>query len=70
MNAISPRRGRSSYFTTTNENATGTRKSEITGMKKGDIWFAGRNERGEWKRPEPAEGELNTDFDEGAARED
>ncbi len=53
------------YFTTTNENATGTRKSEITGMKKGDIWFAGRNERGEWKRPEPAEGELNTDFDEG-----
>ena len=28
------------YFTTTTEKATGEKKSEITGMKKGDIWFA------------------------------
>ena len=34
-------------------------------MKKGDIWFATKNERGEWKRPEPVAGELNTDVDEG-----
>lgn len=53
------------YFTTTTEKSTGTRRSEITGMKKGDIWFAGKNEKGEWKRPEPVEGELNTDADEG-----
>lgn len=53
------------YFTTTNEKANGTHKSEITGMKKGDIWFATRNERGEWKRPEAVEGELNTEVDEG-----
>ena len=53
------------YFTTTTEKVTGNNKSEITGMKKGDIWFATKNERGEWKRPEPVEGELNTELDEG-----
>ncbi len=53
------------YFTSTNEKVTGENKSEITGMKKGDIWFSKKNEQGEWQRPEPAEGELNTDMDEG-----
>ncbi|MBD5257928.1 MAG: OmpA family protein [Barnesiella sp.] len=53
------------YYTTTNENVNGTKKSEITGMKKGDIWFSRKNERGEWMRPEAVEGELNTEFDEG-----
>lgn len=53
------------YFTTTNENVNGTKKSEITGMKKGDIWMSRKNERGEWLRPEAVEGELNTEFDEG-----
>lgn len=53
------------YFTTTNEKVTGDKKSEITGMKKGDIWMARKNEKGEWLKPEPVEGELNTEFDEG-----
>ncbi len=53
------------YFTTTNEKATGTKKSEITGMKNGDIWVMSKNERGEWQRPEPVEGELNSELDEG-----
>lgn len=53
------------YFTSTSEKSTGTHRSEITGTKKGDIWFATKNERGEWKRPEIVEGELNTEFDEG-----
>ena len=53
------------YYTTTNEKATGDSKSEITGMKKGDIWMAKKNEKGEWLRPEPVEGELNTEADEG-----
>lgn len=53
------------YFTTTNEKVTGTNRSEITGMKKGDIWLSKKNERGEWQRPEPAEGELNSELDEG-----
>lgn len=53
------------YFTTTNEKVSGTKKSEITGMKKGDIWFTKKNEKGEWQRPEAVEGELNSDNDEG-----
>lgn len=53
------------YFTTNNEHVNGTKKSEITGMKKGDIWMSRKNERGEWLRPEAVEGELNTEFDEG-----
>lgn len=53
------------YFTSTSEKSTGTHRSEITGTKKGDIWFATKNEHGEWKRPEIVEGELNTEFDEG-----
>ena len=53
------------YFTSSTEKATGTQKSEITGTKKSDIFFSKKNERGEWQRPEPAQGELNTDADEG-----
>ncbi len=53
------------YFTSTNEKSTGTNKSEITGMKKSDIWFSKKDEKGEWQRPEPAGGELNSDADEG-----
>ena len=53
------------YFTSTNEKVTGSRRSEITGMKKHDIWMARKNERGQWERPQPAEGELNTEHEEG-----
>lgn len=53
------------YFTTTNEKVTGTNRSEITGMKKSDIWMVRKNEQGLWQRPEPAEGELNSEMDEG-----
>ncbi|MDE6859273.1 MAG: OmpA family protein [Duncaniella sp.] len=53
------------YFTTTNEKVTGSSRSEITGMKRSDVWMVRKNERGEWQRPEPAEGELNTEWDEG-----
>ncbi len=53
------------YFTSTNEKATGSKRSEITGMKNGDIFVATKNERGEWNRPEAVEGELNSELDEG-----
>ncbi len=53
------------YFTTTNEKVMGTNRSEITGMKKSDIWFTRKNERGEWQKPEAVEGELNSELDEG-----
>ena len=53
------------YFTTTNEKVKGTNRSEITGMKKSDIWMVSKNEQGQWMRPEPVEGELNSEMDEG-----
>lgn len=53
------------FFTTTNEKVTGDKKSEITGMKKGDIYFSKKDERGQWQTPQPVEGELNSDADEG-----
>lgn len=53
------------YYTSTTEKATGDKKSEITGMKNADVFFSKKNEKGEWGRPEPVEGELNTEFDEG-----
>lgn len=53
------------YFTSSNEKATGTAKSEITGTKNSDIFYATKDEKGNWQRPEPAGGELNTEADEG-----
>lgn len=53
------------YFTSNNEKVTGENKSQITGLKAGDIYISRKNERGQWMRPEPVEGELNSDADEG-----
>ncbi len=53
------------YFTSTNEKVTGSKHSEITGMKNGDIYEVSLNEKGEWSKPQAVEGELNTDLDEG-----
>lgn len=53
------------YFTSSNEKAMGENRSEITGMKKSDIYYSRKDERGEWQKPEPAEGELNSEHDEG-----
>lgn len=53
------------FFTSSNEKAMGENRSEITGMKKSDIYVSKKNERGQWQKPEPVEGELNTDMDEG-----
>lgn len=52
------------YFATTREKVNGSR-SDITGTKYADIWVMTKNEQGQWQRPEPVEGELNTDTDEG-----
>lgn len=53
------------YFTSTNEQVKGMQRSDVTGMKRSDIMTARRNERGEWLRPEPAYGDLNSENDEG-----
>ena len=55
------------YLTSTNEKSTGELRSEITGTKKGDIYFSKRDEKGHYSRPEVVDGGLNTEHDEGAA---
>ena len=55
------------YYTSTNEKSTGELNSEITGTKKGDIYFSKKDEKGNWTRPEVVDGGLNTEHDEGAA---
>lgn len=41
--------------------------SGITGTKPGDIYCLKKDEKGHWKSSEAAEGELNSEWDEGAA---
>lgn len=53
------------YYTTTNEKVKGNNTSEITGVKKPDIWMMKKNELGQWLKPEAAGGELNTELEEG-----
>ena len=53
------------YFTSSNEKATGTVKSEITGTKNCDVFFSKKDDKGKWSKPELVEGDLNTEFDEG-----
>lgn len=53
------------YFASSTDKAIGTVKSEITGTKRFDIFVSKRDEDGKWGRPEPVEGELNTEWDEG-----
>ena len=54
------------YFSTTRPAVTGSEISGITGMKPGDIYMVRKDEKGKWKSPEPVEGGLNTENDEGA----
>ena len=54
------------YFSTTRPAVTGSELSGITGMKPGDIYMVRKDEKGKWKSPEPVEGGLNTENDEGA----
>lgn len=53
------------FFTSSTEKATGETKSEITGTKRSDIFFSKKDEKGKWTRPQPVEGDLNTEWDEG-----
>lgn len=54
------------YFTSTRNEAKGNDISGITGTKSADIFFAKKDDQGKWEQAEPAEGELNSEYDEGA----
>lgn len=52
-------------FTTNRENTTNRKASAITGVANNDLFTSRRNASGKWEKPEPLEGEFNTDDDEG-----
>lgn len=54
------------YFTSTRDAATGADLNPITGMKSADFFMMTRDENGKWKEPVVVEGEVNSEFDEGA----
>ena len=54
------------FFTSTRDKALGEDKSLITGVKAPDIFVASKDENGKWQKPEAIEGELNSEFEEGA----
>lgn len=65
--AFSDRNGSAVYFSSTRNSGTSGQMSGITGTKPGDIYCLKKDEKGHWKSPEAAEGELNSEWDEGAA---
>lgn len=65
--AFSDRNGSAVYFSSTRNSGTGGQMSGITGTKSGDIYCLKKDEKGHWKSPEATEGELNSEWDEGAA---
>ena len=53
-------------FSTTRSQATGDEISGITGTKSGDFFHSKLDDKGQWTQPEILEGEVNSEFDEGA----
>ena len=54
------------YFTSTRNQAQGDELNGITGTKSADIFYAQKDEKGKWGKPQAIESELNSAFDEGA----
>lgn len=52
-------------FTTNRENTTNRKNSSITGVPNNDLFSSRKNAAGKWEKPEPLDGEFNTDDDEG-----
>ena len=54
------------FFTSTRNQAQGDEYSGITGSKPADIFWAQKDEKGKWGKPQTIDSELNTAFEEGA----
>lgn len=53
-------------YSSTRKTATGDEASGITGTKNGDLFYAKKDDKGKWQRPEPLPDAVNTAYDEGA----
>lgn len=54
------------YVSTTRPQVEGDDLSGVTGMKPGDIFFCKKDDKGKWSQMEAIEGDVSTEFDEGA----
>ncbi|WP_028903291.1 OmpA family protein [Prevotella sp. P6B4] len=54
------------YFTSTRNQAQGDDLNGITGTKSADIFYAQKDEKGKWGKPQVIEGDLNSAYEEGA----
>ena len=54
------------YFTTTRETVTGEEINSNSGNNFADIFYIKKDKKGKWSEPVPAEGEINTEFDQGS----
>lgn len=54
------------YFTTTRQQAKGEELSGITGVKMADIFFSQKDDKGKWSKPEAIEGDVNSEYEDGA----
>jgi peptidoglycan-associated lipoprotein len=53
------------FFTSTRDDATGTKKHAGTGEKFTDIFVTQRDRMGNWNKPQPLDESINSAFDEG-----
>lgn len=58
---------RSVYFTTSRDGTLGNRSNYKSGQKFTDLFEVIQDRKGSWSEPVPAPGEINSEFDEGAA---
>lgn len=54
-------------FSTTRNDTEGEDINGVTGIKFGDLFFSRKNEQGKWQPVEAIEGEVNSEYDEGAS---
>lgn len=54
------------FFTSARESATGNERNANSGQYYTDIFYSKRDKKGKWSIPIPAEGAVNTNFDEGS----
>jgi len=53
-------------LSSTRKESQGDDISGVTGLKFGDLFFSRKNEQGKWQAVNVIEGEVNTEYDEGA----
>ncbi|NLA23433.1 MAG: OmpA family protein [Bacteroidales bacterium] len=58
---------RSIFFTTSRDGTMGNRNNYKSGQKFTDIFEVSQDRKGSWSEPVPVGGEINSEFDEGAA---